>query len=450
MPAASASPLPAALQAAANGVITNGLGGPGLPSALPVASTNSGTSPTTITNTMPTANLVLPVAVSTAAMIGTQALPTAVTQAVIPAQVAPTHVIPANHSTQKDTTWTKLFVGGLPYHTTDKSLREHFEVYGEIEEAVVITDRQTGKSRGYGFVIMATKEAAERACKEPNPIIDGRKANVNLAILGAKPRLNSLQAGLPLTALRQSFHALLPAAAAAGGQYGDLNSLCSAALPVQAAAAPNPALNQSAAIAAAAAAAQAASVTSQASAVTAAGGKARSSMSLPLISGRLAPAGGAAAANPYLQQMYAAAAAAASNPYAQLQGTGLISLAQHAQNPLVAAATNPQAASQAVAGSTGNPLMDAYSQYAQLMAANAVYTTTANAQQMTANTIDAQANGMSGYLTAAGGYYAPAMTAQQLAGLGAHAGNAGLAAYAAQAQPTVSQAATVAAEARLQ
>lgn len=49
-------------------------------------------------------------------------------------------------------TWTKLFVGGLPYHTTDKSLREHFSVYGEIEEAVVITDRQTNKSRGYGFV----------------------------------------------------------------------------------------------------------------------------------------------------------------------------------------------------------------------------------------------------------------------------------------------------------
>lgn len=40
---------------------------------------------------------------------------------------------------------------------------------------------------------MATKEAAERACKEPNPIIDGRKANVNLAILGAKPRGNSIQ-----------------------------------------------------------------------------------------------------------------------------------------------------------------------------------------------------------------------------------------------------------------
>lgn len=125
------------------------------------------------------------------------------------------HVPPATAATsasvqQKDTTWTKLFVGGLPYHTTDKSLREHFAVFGDIEEAVVITDRQTNKSRGYGFVsatrsklyeillisllfiqvIMGSRVSAERACKDPNPIIDGRKANVNLAILGAKPRGN--------------------------------------------------------------------------------------------------------------------------------------------------------------------------------------------------------------------------------------------------------------------
>lgn len=52
----------------------------------------------------------------------------------------------------KDTTFTKIFVGGLPYHTTDKTLREYFDQFGEIEEAVVITDRQTGKSKGYGFV----------------------------------------------------------------------------------------------------------------------------------------------------------------------------------------------------------------------------------------------------------------------------------------------------------
>lgn len=56
------------------------------------------------------------------------------------------------HTVQKDTTFTKIFVGGLPYHTTDSSLRKYFEVFGDIDEAVVITDRQTGKSRGYGFV----------------------------------------------------------------------------------------------------------------------------------------------------------------------------------------------------------------------------------------------------------------------------------------------------------
>ena len=67
-------------------------------------------------------------------------------------QVTQAAQVAAAQQQQKDTTWTKLFVGGLPYHTTDKSLREHFSVYGDIEEAVVITDRQTNKSRGYGFV----------------------------------------------------------------------------------------------------------------------------------------------------------------------------------------------------------------------------------------------------------------------------------------------------------
>ncbi|KAM4610970.1 RNA-binding protein 38 [Polymixia lowei] len=89
---------------------------------------------------------------------------------------------------EKDTTYTKIFVGGLPYHTNDASLRKYFETFGDIDEAVVITDRQTGKSRGYGFVTMMDRGAAERACKDANPIIDGRKANVNLAYLGAKPR----------------------------------------------------------------------------------------------------------------------------------------------------------------------------------------------------------------------------------------------------------------------
>ncbi len=89
---------------------------------------------------------------------------------------------------QNDTTFTKIFVGGLPYHTTDESLKIFFQKFGNIEEAVVINDRQTGKSRGYGFVTMETKEAAEAAIYDPNPVIDGRKANVNLAYLGVKSR----------------------------------------------------------------------------------------------------------------------------------------------------------------------------------------------------------------------------------------------------------------------
>ncbi|VDO13977.1 unnamed protein product [Rodentolepis nana] len=82
----------------------------------------------------------------------------------------------------------KIFVGGLPYETTDAKLREFFEQFGPIEEAVVITDRATQKSRGYGFVTMVYSADAAKAISDPNPCIDGRKANVNLAILGAKPR----------------------------------------------------------------------------------------------------------------------------------------------------------------------------------------------------------------------------------------------------------------------
>ncbi len=53
---------------------------------------------------------------------------------------------------QKDNTFTKLFVGGLPYHTTNATLKAFFSQYGDIEEAVVIHNRTTGLSMGYGFV----------------------------------------------------------------------------------------------------------------------------------------------------------------------------------------------------------------------------------------------------------------------------------------------------------
>lgn len=53
---------------------------------------------------------------------------------------------------QEDTKLTKLFVGGIPYDTDDDSLRDFFLQFGEIKEAVVIRDRDTLKSKGYGFV----------------------------------------------------------------------------------------------------------------------------------------------------------------------------------------------------------------------------------------------------------------------------------------------------------
>jgi hypothetical protein len=126
-----------------------------------------------------------------------------------------------------DTTLTKVFVGGLAWETPSEGLRQHFEAYGEILEAVVITDRETGRSKGYGFVsprppssrffpssspcaptdrpppralcmrawsqigsvcspqvIFRDPDSAARAVQNPNPVIAGRRANCNIAAFG--------------------------------------------------------------------------------------------------------------------------------------------------------------------------------------------------------------------------------------------------------------------------
>ncbi|KAI3426618.1 RRM domain-containing protein [Psidium guajava] len=86
-----------------------------------------------------------------------------------------------------DTTYTKVFVGGLAWETQSDTLMHYFEQYGDILEAVVITDKNTGRSKGYGFVTFRDPESARRACENPSPVIDGRRANCNLASLG-RPR----------------------------------------------------------------------------------------------------------------------------------------------------------------------------------------------------------------------------------------------------------------------
>lgn len=76
----------------------------------------------------------------------------------------------------------KLFVGGLSWDTDDASLRAAFEQHGNVVEAKVITDRDTGRSRGFGFVTMdAPASAAEAIEKMDGTQLDGRTINVNEA-----------------------------------------------------------------------------------------------------------------------------------------------------------------------------------------------------------------------------------------------------------------------------
>ncbi|XP_059625368.1 probable RNA-binding protein ARP1 [Cornus florida] len=89
-----------------------------------------------------------------------------------------------------DTTLTKVFVGGLAWETPRELLRDHFHKYGDILEAVIIFDKATGRSKGYGFVTFKDAEAAKKACEDAAPVINGRRANCNLASLGAR-RLRS-------------------------------------------------------------------------------------------------------------------------------------------------------------------------------------------------------------------------------------------------------------------
>lgn len=76
----------------------------------------------------------------------------------------------------------KLFVGSLPFATTSDQLREIFAKVGQVAEANVVTDRMTGRSRGFGFVEMATDEDAKKAINELNGTeVEGRKIFVSEA-----------------------------------------------------------------------------------------------------------------------------------------------------------------------------------------------------------------------------------------------------------------------------
>ncbi len=76
----------------------------------------------------------------------------------------------------------KLFVGGLNFATSNERLRELFAECGQVDSATVVTDRDTGRSRGFGFVEMGSAEEAEQAISKYNgQEIDGRRLQVEKA-----------------------------------------------------------------------------------------------------------------------------------------------------------------------------------------------------------------------------------------------------------------------------
>jgi RNA recognition motif-containing protein len=82
----------------------------------------------------------------------------------------------------------KLFVGGLAFNTTEEGLQTFFARVGDVISAAIVTDRDTGHSRGFGFVEMTSMENAERAVADLNGReLDGRSLKVELA----KPKVRS-------------------------------------------------------------------------------------------------------------------------------------------------------------------------------------------------------------------------------------------------------------------
>ncbi len=86
----------------------------------------------------------------------------------------------------------KLYVGNLPYQTSQEQIRELFAQAGEVTEVSLITDRETGRPKGFGFVEMATEDGGREAIKRFNGYTMGERA---LTVNEARPREERPQGG---------------------------------------------------------------------------------------------------------------------------------------------------------------------------------------------------------------------------------------------------------------
>lgn len=83
----------------------------------------------------------------------------------------------------------KLFIGGISWDTSEERLKEYFNSYGEVVEAVIMKDRTTGRARGFGFIVFADPAVADRVIKEKHSI-DGRMVSLDHQIISIFTQCN--------------------------------------------------------------------------------------------------------------------------------------------------------------------------------------------------------------------------------------------------------------------
>jgi cold-inducible RNA-binding protein len=77
---------------------------------------------------------------------------------------------------------SKVFVASISWNTNENGLRNHFSQVGTVEEAIIIKDRETKRSKGFGFVTFSNQDEANRAVQElDNSMLDGKTLRVNFA-----------------------------------------------------------------------------------------------------------------------------------------------------------------------------------------------------------------------------------------------------------------------------